>query len=235
MSIKVQLRMPPRSAFDNFERRTRARLEAASLNATYIAAERAKTMIRREMASAGLGRLGNAVDSGGDARKRGSVFRKGAGFSASGWVHIRTKSERTRGAIDAYTKGADIKPRNGRWLWIPTDDIPSRAGRKKITPESYNRLGLDKRIGPLVLVRSVNGWPLLVVKNASLSGSGKARSAKALTKTGRLRKGQVARDFIVAFIGIPRTSRQARVDVPAIMREAQAMLPKLIEQQLDRD
>lgn len=224
--------MPPRSAFDNFERKSRARLEAAALNATHIAATRAKTMIRSEMASAGLGRLGNAIGSGGDAEKRGSVFRKGAGFSASGWIHIRTKSERTRGAIDAYTKGADIMPRNGRWLWIPTDDIPARAGRNKITPGNWIKSGLDKRIGPLVLVRSVNGWPLLVVKNASLSGSGKARSAKALTKTGRLRKGQVARDFIVAFIGIPRTSRQARVDVPAILRTVQQQLPALVEDQL---
>lgn len=73
-----------------------------------------------------------------------------------------------------------------------------------------------------------------MVKGASVSGSGKARSAKSLRKDGGLRKGQVAQKLIVAFIGIPRTSRQARVDVPAIMREAQASLPELIEQQLRR-
>jgi hypothetical protein len=232
MSVKVDIRMPPQSAFDNFERQSRGRMEAAALNASHIAAARAKTAIRREMLSSGLGRLGNAVDSGSDLEKRGAVFRKGTGFSASGWVNLRTRNERTVGAIDAYTQGAEITPRNGRWLWLPTDDIPARAGRKKITPANWNKFGLDKKIGPLVLVKSVNGAPLLVVKDASVSGSGKARSAKSLTKTGRLRKGQVARSFIVAFIAIPRTSRQARVDVPAIMRSIQQQLPAIIEDQL---
>jgi len=54
-SVKVQLRMPPRSAFNKFERETRARLEAAALNATHVAANQAKSLIRREMAAAALG------------------------------------------------------------------------------------------------------------------------------------------------------------------------------------
>lgn len=231
---RVEIRMPPLSAFNNFERETKERIQAAALNATHIAAARAKTMIRREMVAAGLGRLGNAVDSGSDLEKRGAVRSRGTGFSASGWVFVRSRSERTLGAIEAYTLGAEISPRQGRWLWIPTDNVPARAGRMKITPGNWDRAGLDKRIGPLVLVRSVNGWPLLVVKGAGVSLSGKPRSAKSRRKDGGLRKGQMARDFIVAFIGIPRTSRQARVDVPAIMREVNAMLPTLIEQQLNR-
>lgn len=232
--MKVELRMPPLTAFNSFERQSRARLEAAALNASHIAAGRAKAAVRSEMVSAGLGRLGNAVDSGSDLQKRGVVFRRGTGFSASGWVNLRSKSERTVGAIDAYTQGAEIAPKNGRWLWLPTDDIPVRAGRRKITPGNWSKFGLDKRIGPLVAIRSVNGAPLLVVMNASVSASGKARSAKSLTKTGRLRKGQVAREFIVAFVAIPRTSRQARVDVRAIMRTQHAQLQALVEEQLRR-
>lgn len=230
---KVELRMPPRSAFDAFERQTRARLEAAALNATAIAAGRAKSMIRREMVSAGLGRLNLAIDHGSDLEKRGAVRQTGVGFSASGWVFVRSKSERTVGAVEAYTQGAEISPRRGRWLWIPTDNVPARAGRRKITPSSWNQSGLVQRIGPLVMIWA-NGRPLLVVKGASVSGSGKARSAKSLRKDGGLRKGQVAQELIVAFIGIPRTSRQARVDVAAIMREVQAMLPALLDQQLNR-
>lgn len=230
---RVELRMPPQSAFDNFERRTRARLEAAALNATHIAATRAKTLIRNEMAAADLGRLGNALDHGSDLEKRGSVRTKGDGFSASGWVHVRSKSSRTLGAIEAYTEGADIASRRGRYLWIPGDDIPARAGRLKMSPYLYYRTGLDKKIGPLIPITS-GGRTLLVVKGASVSGSGKARSAKGRRKDGGLRKGQIAQDLIVAFIGIRRTSREARVDVPAIMREVQAMMPRLIEQQLNR-
>lgn len=230
---RVEIRMPPLSAFNNFERETKERMQAAALNATHIAAARAKTMIRREMVAADLGRLGNAVDCGSDLEKSGAVRSRGTGFSASGWVFVRSRSERTLGAIEAYTQGADIAPRRGRYLWIPGDDIPARAGRTKVTPENYKRFGLEAKIGPLTLIWA-NGRPLLVVKGASVSGSGKARSAKSLRKDGGLRKGQVAQKLIVAFIGIPRTSRQARIDVPAIMKEAQAMLPALLEQQLNK-
>lgn len=232
--IKVELRMPPRSAFDNFERETRARLQAASLNATQIAAGRAKSKIQTDMRGAGLGRLGNAIGNGGDLSKRGAVRGAGSGWSASGWVHVRSKSERTTGAIEAYTAGAEITPRRGRWLWIPTDDIPARVGKRSITPENYSRLGLATKIGPLVFVLTPSGQALLVVQGASLSGSGKSRSAKSRRKDGGLRKGQVAVETIVAFVGIRRTLRRARVDVSAVMREAQASLPELIEQQLRR-
>ena len=85
-----------------------------------------------------------------------------------------------------------------------------------------------------MFVLTPSGRALLVVQGASLSASGKSRSAKSLRKNGGLRKGQVAADTIVAFVGIRRTSRSARVDVAAIMREAQASLPGLIDQQLGR-
>ena len=232
--VKVGIRMPPRSAFDDFERDTVSRLQAAALNATHIAAGRAKAKVQADMRGAALGRLGNAVGSGSDLQKRGAVRSQGIGWSASGWVHIRSKSERTVGAIEAYTAGAEISPRKGRWLWIPTDDIPARVGKRKITPEAYSRLGLATKIGPLVFVMTPSGRPLLVVKGASVSASGKSRSAKSLRKDGGLRKGQIAAETIVAFVGIRRTSRAARVDVNAIMREAQASLPGLIDQQLGR-
>ena len=230
--VKVQIRMPPRSAFDDFERVTVSRLQSAALNATHIAAGRAKAKVQADMRGAGLGRLGNAVGS--DLQKRGTVRGVGKIWSASGWVHIRSKSERTVGAVEAYTAGAEISPRKGRWLWIPTDDIPARVGKRSITPDNYTKLGLATKIGPLVFVMTPSGRPLLVVKGASVSASGKSRSAKSLRKDGGLRKGQIAAETIVAFVGIRRTSRAARVDVNAIMREAQASLPGLIDQQLGR-
>lgn len=232
--VKVGLTMPPRSAFDGFRNDTIARLQSAALNATYIGAQKAKVALRKQMAGAGLGRLGNAIDSGGDLAKSGSVKTVGSTWSASGWVFIRSGSERTRGAIEAYTEGAEITPRNSRWLWIATDDIPNRAGRYRMTPALYKRMGFEAKIGPLVPVRSQSGNMLLIVRNVGVSAAGKPRSARSLTKRGRARKGQIEQDFIVAFVGIPRTSRRARVDVEAIVREIQAMLPGLIEQQLKR-
>lgn len=226
--------MPPRSAFDAFERASIARLKEATLRATKRAAEQAKRELRSQMSGAGLGRLGNAIATGGDAEKSGRVKAQGKNWSASGWLAIRSQSDRTRGAIEAYTGGAEIAPRRGRWLWIPTDDIPSRAARQRMTPELYKSAGFETKLGPLILVKGVNGRPLLVVKNASVSASGKARSAKSLRKDGGLRKGQVSKEFIVAFIAIPRTSRRARVNIDQIMRQAQAALPGLIAEELQK-
>lgn len=211
--------------FAAYYRFAEQRLERAAL----IAADRGRRAglanIRTAMQGAGLGRLGNGLGSTSDLEDTGQVHRRaGGGFSASGTIYIRSKSARTRGAIEAYTQGADIRPVRGRWLWIATDQIPRVTGRFRMTPELYVRGGFERKIGPLVRVRAANGNPLLIVRNVGVSEAGKSRSARSLNKRGLPRKGQVAQEFIVAFIGIPRTSRAARVDVTAILREVQGQL-----------
>lgn len=213
--------------------------EQRSENAALIATDRARTIalndIRDAMKNAGLGRLGNGLGSNSDlAEGRGVHRSSGGGFSASGVVFIRSRSPRTRGAIQAYTEGAEIRPVRGRWLWIATDDIPRVTGRERMTPALYRQNGFEQKIGPLVFVRSVNGNPLLVVKNAGVSEVGKSRSARSLTKRGQARKGQRIKEFLVAFIGIPRTARAARVDASAIMSRVQAQLPDLYAQAMGR-
>jgi hypothetical protein len=149
-------------------------------------------------------------------------------------VFIRSGSERTRGTIAAYTEGANILPARGRWLWIPTPDIQNISMRHRLTPAAWQANGLDSRIGPLVLVRSVNGNPLLVAKNVGLDLSGRRGSVKSLKKNGGARKGQVAKEFVVAFIGIPATSRAARIDVRAIGRSVANELPALFAAAMER-
>lgn len=227
-------------AFSDLERFARLRSEAAALEATDKAARRAVLRIRDKMKSAGLGQLGNALGNSSDLKKRGSVYTRGDGFSASGVVFVRSKSERTRGAIKSYTEGSEILPVRGRWLWIPTDDIARVAGstkagtRARVTPGNWSSLGLDRRIGPLVFAKSKNGNPIMIVKNVGVSAAGGRRSAKSLKKSGQPRKGQVTQEFVVAFIAIPRTSRQARVDVPAILRSVSAELPARFNEALGR-
>lgn len=224
--------------FSDMERFARARAETAALEATKVAARRAVTRIRDEMKNAGLGRLGNALGNSSDLEKRGAVYRRGDGFSASGVVFIRAKSERSRGAIKAYTEGAEITPVRGRWLWFPTDDIQRVAGAKadraRLTPGNWSKLGMDRKIGPLVFAESKDGRPLMIVKNVGVSATGAARSARSLRKSGAPRKGQIAQDFVVAFIAIPRTFRQARVDVPAILKSVAGELPALFNEALGR-
>ena len=220
-----------KAAFDTFYRGAIQRFEQAALKATDAAARKAKSEIRTAMADAGLGRLGQAIDATSDLRKQRGVKRyPDDGFSASGVVFIRSQSERTLGAIEAYTRGADIRPVRGRWLWIPTDNIPRIAGRKRLTPASWVKNGLDRKIGPLEMVRSVNGYPLLVVKQTNVPMSDLKRKPRASLKNGRSPKGYAPREFLVAFVGIPFTARAARIDVSAIMRSVQAELPTLFRQ-----
>jgi hypothetical protein len=209
-----------------------ARIQRALLEATHRGAQRLEAKLRGEMRGAGLGNLGNAIKATSDQSDgRGVKPLGGGGFSAWGLVGVRSKSARTRGAIEAYVGGADIRPRRGRWLWIPSDDVQRIAGgrgqRQRVTPGNWTALDMDRKVGPLVFLMS-KGKPLLIVKQASVNLGRKRGSARALSKTGRARKGQTAVPMIVAFIGIPHTSRAARIDVAAIHREVMGELPALI-------
>jgi hypothetical protein len=227
--ITVGLRRPPRRNFDEFRKQGIQVLEQRALKRTDEAARNALRSLRAQMSGAGLGRLGNALTSGSDMKKGGRVERMGAeGFRVSGWIVVRTRNERALGAIEAYTEGTDIRPVRGRWLWIATDDIPSRVGRHRMTPKRYRDGGFEQKIGKLEYVRSVNGYPLLVVRNVGISTVGKSRSAKSLRKNGQPRKGQRAKEFLVAFIGIPHTVRAQRVDARSVIKaEADALGPAI--------
>lgn len=215
------------------------RLELAALEATDQAAKIALRSIRAAMQGAGLGRLGNGLGAASDLSSGRGIHRRGGdAWSASGVVFVRSRSARTRGAIEAYTGGADIRPTRGRWLWIATPDIMRVAGgkgkRQRVTPGNWAALGLDRRIGPLVPLKSVDGRPLLAVERVGVALTGQTGSARSLRKNGSARRGQIKRELLIAFVAIPRTSRAARVDVPSIMRAAQADLPRLAAQALER-
>lgn len=229
------------SALGAIERKLDRQLRAAALQETHNAARGAVEDMRQQMSAAGLGRLGFALGSGSDKQKSGTVFAlPGGRWSASGWVFIRSQSQRTIGAIKSYTEGAEILPRRGRYLWFPTDDvkrlvglpIPTTGGGRgtanyRLEPRYWDRT-YGRKFGPLQQIRGADGTPLLVVRNATVSLSGKRGSLRPLTKTGRVPKGQVQQDTIVAFIGIPRTSRAARINPRTIAAaRAAAMTQKL--------
>jgi hypothetical protein len=230
--LSVQVRGP---SFEQFRRAENERA-AKILKVAHIVSERAaretKDEIRKQMAGAGLGRLGNAITHTSDLQMgRRFKSRGGNDFSVSGVVYIRRSGERTRGAVDAYTSlsSVTISPRNSSGLlWFPTDDIQRLVGRgkgrKRLEAKDWARSGMAARLGPLEPITAKDGTQLLIVKNVGLSASGKAGSAKSLTKRGRARKGQVAVDFVVAFVGIPQTSRKRRVDVIAIAKRKQAQM-----------
>lgn len=239
MTISANVRTDMAAFMADFKRASSQRIEIAMLNATDRMARDVLNETRRQMTAAGLGTLGNALGAGSDLKKYGRAHRIGAnGLSASGWVFIRSGSERSRGAIDVYlgSGSTTITPKKGRYLWFPTDEIQRLVGkgsnRRRVTPKTYREAGLEQRIGPLVQVKAANGNPVLIVRNVGVSASGKPRSARALKRNGMPRSGQEAREFIVAFIGIPYTSRQARVNIIEIARSVTSRAPEYFQRGL---
>lgn len=223
--MRASLRRPSPGVFQNHRRFAIQRSEQAALIATDRASAAAKAGDRQDMAGAGLGRLGFALGSGSDLRKTGHVHRFGAsGFRASGWIFVRSRSERTLGTIQIYTEGGEILPRKG-WLWMPTDNVPKRVGRYRMTPKRYMSSPLASSIGPLVQIPGRHsGEALLVVRNVTTRSAGHP-NPRRLPRSGRARAGREVQDMIVMFVGIRRTSRTQRVDPAARHREQQARLP----------
>lgn len=214
------------------EREFSRQLEKSAIAFTLRAAKTVKEKIRSEMATAGLGTLGMGIGHGhgGPEEKAGNVRRKGAGWSASGAVFIREGSRRTRGAIASYTDlpSTQIRPKNGRWLWIATPDLKRVVGlpkdgkggpsKARLTPALWD-LTYGLKFGSLQVIKGINGRPLLILSNpAGVSLSGK-RGIRTLRKNGQPRRGDIAKKFIVAFIAIPATSRAAKINVPNIINQ----------------
>lgn len=238
MSITATIEIPP-GGFLSLEKDVESLAENLLLQLSDRASRRGLNAIRAEMQAAGLGRLGFALAQTSDLKKSGTVFRGNGRVSASGTIFIRSRSPRTIGAIKSYTQGATITPRRGRYLWFPTDDLMRRArvplpttggGRGaanvRLEPHLWNRTGLDRSIGPLIFVRGRGGQPLLIVRNAPVNQASGAVQKR--TKTGRLRKGSIEKDFIVAFVGIPNTVRGRRVNPYNAVQQAVAEARSLI-------
>lgn len=229
--IKASLgRRDTKAPFEAYYRRAEQVIEQAALRAVTRGGERAVAELRRAGAAAGLGRLFQGVKDSPDDR----VHRRAGGFSVSSGLYIRG-SERTRGAIEAYTEGADIAPVRGKWLWIATDEIPRVTNHQRMTPALYRANGFEQSIGPLVPMRSVNGYPLLVVRQVGVSEAGLRGKAKRLNRNGRPAKGQRLKELVVAFVGIPRTSRAARIGARALLNSiARQDLPELFNEEMRR-
>lgn len=231
MTFRATIGCPKLELFRDFQRGCIQRMENAALVASDRAARTAVSTLRAQMAAADLGRLGNAIGSTSDLRMSGRVHRRsGQGFSASGIVHLRTANERTVGTIVSYTEGAEITPR-GEWLWFGTKDLQKRVkGNFRMTPARYRAGGYERKIGPLIQIPGTHhSEALLIVRNITVRNV-MGDKPRAIPKSGRVRAGRVLQDQFVAFIGIRRTSRRARVNPRAIFEWARSSLPLLIRQ-----
>lgn len=216
-----------------FVRDMNARLQRAAKRATDQAAAGALGDIRSVMNGQRLGRLSRAVRYTSD-QKKGRIQDRGAGgWSASGVIYAKTGSPRTAGALQAYTEGATIRAKGGRWLAIPTTEIPSRVGRQKITPELWAKSGLNERIGRLQFVPTRRaGIAYLVAQGVSINPL-RPRSARRLPKSGKPRAGRAAVS-VIAFVLIKQTRRSKRFDPQSIAAKWQARVPGLMTAALSK-
>lgn len=207
------------------------RLQKAALKASDRAAIGAQEDIRRAMRSQRLGGLANAVKQTSDLKKGRIKALPGGGFSASGVVYAHVRSERTKGAFNAYIDGATILPKRGRWLAIATNEIPRLAGRYRMTPARYVEAGFDKRIGPLRFVQTKRPNVAYLIADNVTTNVLKTGSARRLPKSGRARAGR-SHVGIVAFVLIRQTKRTARFSPEKLARRWQQKIPSLLANEM---
>lgn len=224
---------PARGSTGPWRRKNVARITGAAARATDKASIGARDELRAAMRAQRLGNLANAIGSTSDLRKKRPGGRGGSRLDVAGFVYTRIKSPRTAGALASYVENdvTEIGPRGAKWLAIATNEIPRRAGRRRMTPALYKATGLEERIGPLVFVAGrTAGVAYLIVRDTTIqmARSGKARR---LPKRGRIGAGR-ARVGIVAFVLIRRTRRQRRVAPRQIAQRWQQQLAGLLRNEL---
>lgn len=204
----------------------------AAIDVTELASKKAQAHIQAKMRSVGLGRLSNAVGQTSAKRKRqtdpgrdpyGVIFARGGDDSLAG------------GALEAYSQGAVIRPKNGAWLAVPTKAAPrfvQAAGkRRRLTPALWATAGLNQKIGRLVFKQIRSDLAILTVRSVSLSP--KSGQAKALGKSGRSRSRIVAKGDVVVFVLIKQTRRAKRFDKDQIINFYADRMPDYVRRTLE--
>lgn len=235
--MKFNVVAPSSASFLIARKRTMAQLAAAVAKAVDTTVVGTQRDVSAAMSAAGLGKLANVIRSTSDHRKRRvpNIGDGGSGWRAGGVIYATKGSDRTAAALEAYTQGiTTIIPQRGRWLAIATDEIPKRVGRKRMTPALYVTGGFDKKIGKLHFIASKKhaGEAFLIARSVQVDAArGFGRSLR-IPRTGNIRPGRKAVDFVVCFILIKVTTRVRRFDPKAIMAKRVAELPTEIRKQL---
>lgn len=232
-----KLQQPGADALGQFRRSLSKRLTIAAARATDAAARLARDDLRHDMRAQRLGGLSNVIGSTSD-RQKGRVNTGDISLlDVAGFVTVRNvKSPRTAGALKSYLDNdqTTIAPVRGRWLAIPTKEIPSKSARRKMTPDLYRASGLEEKIGPLEFVKSKRpGVAYLVVNDVTIRTDGKNGKARRLPKRGVASKGR-GHVSVIAFILIRVTRRSRRSDPRQIAERWARRMPALLNQELSR-
>lgn len=222
LSAPPQRIIPPAAA-----RYIRDVLKAAVI-ATDRASKEAQRGVQERVSGTGLGRLSGAVGhtssklKGLNGRPYGVIFARGGDQSRAG------------GALEAYSRGAVIRPTPGKqWLTIATKAVPRfvvvDGKRTRTTPDTYMKSGLVATIGPLEFRPLAGGnRAIWVVKKVSVSP--KTGRAKALGP--RRTRTRVPEKEVIAFIGIRVTKRAQRFNKDGVVGFYARRVPRYMEEAL---
>lgn len=208
--------------------RSRRLNRAAAIIATDRAIFGGREELGRQMRAAGLGNLYRAIGATSTKRKGGSGDPYGV------WFARDSDESRGGGALEAYSRGATIRPGPGHsWLWVPTRAIQRRikigSGRYRVTPARWIGSSLEQTIGKLEFRQISASRAILVVKDVTLSpktGLAKARGP------GRTRT-RIPVKEIIAFTGIRSTTRSQRVDKDAVALRWSRRVPEFMAEAHD--
>lgn len=194
--------------------------------AELFATDKGATVMARgtqnKIRSVGLGKLAQGVGHTSSLKKRD---RTGQPY---GVMYARGGDESRGGkTLEAYSRGAYITAKRGKWLAISTGAIPkmiSAGGRRRrITPELYRQSSLMTSLGPLQFVQQSLNRAVLIAKNVAVS----PKTGRAKRATGRERS-LVRQKSVVAFVLIRSTSRAQRFDKDDQARIAHGQMPEFL-------
>ena len=207
------------------QRQARADLREAARVATDRATRHAHSHIQRKMKGAGLGRLSNAVGVTTSLRRKGGRWIGGAIYAKG-----KTNDDnRGAAAIEAYSRGTIIRPKNGgKWLAYQTNAIPRRAGRYRMTPARYRQSGWEQKLGRLEF-RPVNARMALLVAKKVLVHPRTGRASRAGPRAPRTR---IPQNEVVVFVLIRWTQRAQRFDEKVIALQHAKQVPQFMDDAL---
>jgi hypothetical protein len=192
-------------------------IERAVATGTREAGRGLRTELRRQVASAALGqRLANSW------RDKHYPNQK---LDAAGLVYTKAPQ-----IVRAFDEGAIVRSKRGRFLAIPTENVPRKGtDGKRISPRTFP----EHRFGPLRLVPRPSGPSLLVVDGLRASFSRKSGELRGFRRaTGRARRSGQGLTTVVMFVLVAQVKLRKLLDVAQAAERWSAQLPALIEQQL---
>lgn len=168
-----------------------------------------KQDLRDQVTGAGLGqRLAKTW--------RGKVFPKGESMNAAGFVFSKAPE-----VVDSYAHGVVIRAHKSAYLAVPLPAAGKLAGRKKLTPETWEQMHGQK----LIFIPRRKGLALLVAENMRARKGKRGGFVKASATALRTGRGLTT---VPIFVLIPQVTVKKRFDIESVGKKWIDRLPNMV-------